>query len=164
MGRHDARYCPVNVRSLTSLLHHTGTCVTIGDINLHGGKTMAAAKKSVETIREELRVLNAAVNEAAADAAKESWLTPEFWTMAGAALTNLVTVAVLVGWVDRSNADALMTAVSALIGASQVIVINTALVWKFIANRTQAKAQVAEARYRYMEAIAVEKFRAERSF
>lgn len=122
---------------------------------------MAAAKKSVETIREELRVLSAAGDDAAV---KDSWLTPEFWTMASAAITNLVTVAVLVGWVDRSNADALMTAVSALIGASQVIVVNTALVWKFIASRTQAKAQVAEARYRYMEAIAVEKFRAERSF
>lgn len=126
---------------------------------------MAAAKKSIETIREELRVLNAAGDDAAAAAAaKDSWLSPEFWTMAGAAITNLVTVAVLVGWVDRSNADALMTAVSALIGASQVIVVNTALIWKFISTRTQAKAQVAEARYRYMEAIAVEKFRAERSF
>jgi len=125
---------------------------------------MAAAKKSVETIREELRVLTAAADDATAGVVKESWLTPEFWTMAGAAITNLVTVAVLVGWVDRSNADALMTAVSALIGASQVIVVNTALIWKFISTRTQAKAQVAEARYRYMEAIAVEKFRAERSF
>ena len=122
-----------------------------------------ATKKSVDTIREELRVLNAAADEAAGTA-NDNWLTPEFWTMAGAAITNLVTVAVLVGWVDRSNADALMTAVSALIGASQVIVVNTALIWKFISTRTQAKAQVAEARYRYMEAIAVEKFRAERSF
>jgi hypothetical protein len=124
---------------------------------------MATAKKSVETVREELRVLNAAADDAAG-AAKDNWTSPEFWTMAGAALTNLVTVAVLVGWVDRSNADALITALSALIGASQVIIVNTALVWKFIANRTQTKAQVAEARYRYMEAIAVEKFRAERSF
>ena len=125
---------------------------------------MATAKKSVETIREELRVLTAAADDAATGAAKENWLSPEFWTMAGAALTNLVTVAVLIGWVDRSNADSLITALSALIGASQVIVVNTALVWKFIANRTQAKTQVAEARYRYLEAIAVEKFRAERSF
>ena len=103
---------------------------------------MATAKKSVETIREELRVLTAAADDAATGAAKENWLSPEFWTMAGAALTNLVTVAVLIGWVDRSNADSLITALSALIGASQVIVVNTALVWKFIANRTQAKTQV----------------------
>lgn len=122
---------------------------------------MAAAKKSVDTIREELRVLTAAGDEAAT---KDNWLTPEFWTMAGAALTNLVTVAVLIGWVDRSNADSLMTAVSALVGASQVIVVNTALIWKFIASRTQAKTKIAEARYRYMEAVVAEKFRAERSF
>ena len=121
-----------------------------------------ATKKSVETVREELRVLSAAGDEAVTDATKESWLTPEFWTMASAAVTNLVTVAVLIGWVDRSNADALMTAVAALIGASQVIVVNTALVWKFIANRTQVKAQIVEARLRYMEAITVEKMRAER--
>jgi len=121
-----------------------------------------ATKKSVETVREELRVLQAAGDAAVTEVANESWLTPEFWTMAGAAVTNLVTVAVLIGWVDRSNADALMTAVSALIGASQVIVVNTALVWKFIANRTQVKAQMVDARLRYMEAITVEKMRAER--
>lgn len=121
---------------------------------------MATAKKSIDTIREEMRVLTAVGDEAAA--ATDSWLTPEFWTMAGAAVTNLITVAVLVGWVDRSSADSLMTAVSALIGASQVIVVNTALIWKFISSRTQAKAQVAEARYRYMEAVVTEKFRAER--
>jgi len=125
---------------------------------------MATAKKSVETIREELRVLTAAADDATAVAAKDNWLTPEFWTMATAALTNLMTVAVLIGWVDHTNADALMTAVTAIIGASQAIVVNTALIWKFISSRAQTKAQMVEARYRYMEAIAVEKFRAERSF
>jgi hypothetical protein len=125
-------------------------------------KPMATAKKSIDTIREEMRVLTAVGDEAATGAAKDNWLSPEFWTMAGAAVTNLITVAVLVGWVDRSSADSLMTAVSALIGASQVIVVNTALIWKFISSRTQAKAQVAEARYRYMEAVVTEKFRAER--
>ena len=123
---------------------------------------MATAKKSIDTIREELRVLNAAGDEAAAT--KDNWLTPEFWTMATAALTNLMTVAVLIGWVDHTNADALMTAVTAIIGASQAIVVNTALIWKFISSRTQAKAKIAEARYRYMEAVVAEKFRAERSF
>jgi hypothetical protein len=125
---------------------------------------MATPKKNVETIREELRVLTAAADDATAVAAKDNWLTPEFWTMAGAAVTNIATVAVLVGWIDRSNADTLVTALSALLGASQVIVVNTALIWKFIVSRTQAKVQMVEARYRYMEAIAVEKFRAERSF
>lgn len=125
---------------------------------------MATAKKSIDTIREELRVLNAAGDDAVARDVKDNWLTPEFWTMATAAITNLCTVAVLIGWVDQSNADSLMKAVSALLVASQVIVVNTALIWKFISSRTQVKVQVAQARYRYMEAIAVEKFRADRSF
>ena len=121
-----------------------------------------ATKKSAETVREELRVLSAASDAAVTDATKENWLSPEFWTMATAAVTNLVTVAVLIGWIDHTQADSLMTAVSALIGASQVIVVNTALVWKFIANRSQVKVQMADARLRYMEAITVEKMRAER--
>ena len=121
-----------------------------------------ATKKSVETVREELRVLSDAGEKAVTDATNDNWLSPEFWTMAGAAVTNLVTVAVLIGWVDRSNADALMTAVAALIGASQVIVVNTALVWKFIANRAQVKSQMVDSRLRYLEAITVEKMRAER--
>ncbi|WP_353208342.1 hypothetical protein [Sphingorhabdus sp.] len=121
-----------------------------------------ATKKSVETVREELRVLSDAGEKAVTDATNDNWLSPEFWTMAGAAVTNLVTVAVLIGWIDRSNADALMTAVAALIGASQVIVVNTALVWKFIANRSQVKAQMVDSRLRYLEAITVEKMRAER--
>lgn len=121
-----------------------------------------ATKKNVETVREELRVLSDAGEKAVTDATNDNWLSPEFWTMAGAAVTNLVTVAVLIGWIDRSNADALMTAIAALIGASQVIVVNTALVWKFIANRTQVKAQMVDSRLRYLEAITVEKMRAER--
>ena len=47
-------------------------------------------------------------------------------------------------------------------GASQVIVVNTALVWKFIANRAQVKSQMVDSRLRYLEAITVEKMRAER--
>lgn len=129
---------------------------------------MATAKKPVETVREELRVLNAAADEAATAVTNAvdsgNWLSPEFWTMATGAATNLITVAILVGWVDRANAETLTTALTALIGASQVIVLNTALVWKYITSRTQVKASMVEARYRYLETIAVEKFRAERSF
>lgn len=125
-----------------------------------------ATKKSVNAIREELRVLNAAADEAATTAVtvldSPGWLTPEFWTMAGAAMTNLVTVAVLIGWVDHSNADALIKALSALLGASQVIVLNTALIWKYLGGRAEVKSAAITARYRYMESMAIEKFRAER--
>lgn len=120
-----------------------------------------AIKKSVETVREELRVLNAAADDANVDSG--SWLTPEFWTMAIGALTNLVAVAVLIGWVDQSQAETLTKAITAIIGATQIVVLNSALIWKYIAGRTEIRAQMIDARYRYMEAVAVEKMRAERT-
>lgn len=120
-----------------------------------------ATKKSVETVREELRVLNAAADDANVDTA--NWLTPEFWTMVTIAGTNLVAVAVLVGWVDSTQAEALTKAIAAIIGATQIVVMNSALVWKYLSARTELRAQMIDARYRYMEAVAVEKMRAERT-
>lgn len=118
-------------------------------------------KKSVETVREELRVLNAAADDAHLD--DGSWLTPEFWTMAVGAVTNLIAVGVLVGWVDQSQAETLTKAVTAIVGATQIVVLNSALIWKYLAGRTEVRAQMIDARYRYMEAVAVEKMRAERT-
>ena len=120
-----------------------------------------ATKKSVETVREELRVLNAAADDANVDSG--NWLTPEFWTMAVGALTNLVAVAVLIGCVDQSQAETLTKAITAIIGATQIVVLNSALIWKYIAGRTEIRANMIAARYRYMEAVAVEKMRAERT-
>ena len=120
-----------------------------------------ATKKSVETVREELRVLNSAVDDANVDSG--NWLTPEFWTMAIGAVTNLVAVGVLIGWVDQSQAETLIKAVTAIVGATQVVVLNSALIWKYLAGRTELRAQMIDARYRYMEAVAVEKMRAERT-
>jgi hypothetical protein len=120
-----------------------------------------ATKKSVETVREELRVLNAAVDDANVDT--NNWLTPEFWTMAVGAVTNLIAVGVLVGWVDSSQAETLTKAITAIVGATQIVVLNSALIWKYLAGRTELRAQMIDARYRYMEAVAVEKMRAERT-
>lgn len=119
-----------------------------------------ATKKSVETVREELRVLNAAADDANVDSS--NWLTPEFWTMVTVAVTNLIAVGVLIGWVDSTQAEVLTKALTAIVGATQIVVLNSALVWKFIASRTEIRAQMIDARYRYMEAVAVEKMRAER--
>jgi hypothetical protein len=120
-----------------------------------------AMKKSAESVREELRVLNAAADDVSGDTG--SWLTPEFWTMAVGAVTNLIAVAVLIGWVDQSQAETLIKAVTAVVGATQIVVLNTALIWKYLAGRTEIRAQMIDARYRYMEAVAVEKMRAERT-
>lgn len=118
-----------------------------------------ATKKSVEAIREELRVLNSAAGDGTDT---NTWLTPEFWTMAIGAVTNLVTVAVLIGWVDQTQAETLTKAITAVVGATQVLVLNSALIWKYLTGRTEIRAQMIDARYRYMEAVAVEKMRAER--
>lgn len=120
-----------------------------------------ATKKSVETVREELRVLNSAVDDVNID--NGNWLTPEFWTMAIGAVTNLVAVGVLVGWIDSSQAESLTKAVTAVVGATQVVVLNSALIWKYLAGRTELRAQMVDARYRYMEAVAVEKMRSDRA-
>jgi hypothetical protein len=120
-----------------------------------------ATKKSVEMVREELRVLNAAADDVNVDT--NNWLTPEFWTMAIGAVTNLIAVGVLVGWVDTSQAETLTKAITAIVGATQIVVLNSALIWKYLAGRTELRAQMIDARYRYMEAVAVEKMRAERT-
>jgi hypothetical protein len=122
-----------------------------------------ATKKvvSVDTIREEMRVLNAAATDVAATDIT-NWLTPEFWTMAATALANLVAVAVMIGWVDQTQAQDITKAVSALIGATQVLVLNTVLVFKYLTQRQQLKVEAMRAKYDYVTAVTIEKMRAER--
>jgi hypothetical protein len=120
-----------------------------------------ATKKSIDTVREELRVLNSAADDTVVD--PNSWLTPEFWTMALGAVGNLVTVAALIGWIDYSQAETLTKSITAVLGATQIIVVNSALIWKYLSGRTQIRAKMIESRYHYMEAVAVEKMRAERT-
>lgn len=122
-----------------------------------------ATKKvvSVDTIREEMRVLNAAATDVAATD-MTNWLTPEFWTMAATALANLVAVAVMIGWVDQTQAQDITKAVSALIGATQVLVLNTVLVFKYLTQRQQLKVEAMRAKYDYVTAVTIEKMRAER--
>jgi uncharacterized membrane protein YeaQ/YmgE (transglycosylase-associated protein family) len=120
-----------------------------------------ATKKPIETVREELRVLNDAADDAGT-AKLMTWMTPEFWTVAVGAVGNLVTVAVLLGWVSMSQAEELTKAITAVLGASQVLVLNSVLIWKYLTGRQELRAQMVDARYRYMEAVAVERLRAER--
>lgn len=119
------------------------------------------ATQSINTVREELRVLNSAADDV--NVQTDGWFTPEFWTMAIGAVTNLIAVGVLVGWVDQSQAETLTKTVTAIVGATQIVVLNSALIWKYLAGRTEIKAQMIDARFRYMEAVAVEKMRAERT-
>jgi uncharacterized membrane protein len=117
-----------------------------------------STKRSVSTIREELRVLNAAADEIDNKTTTE-WLTPEFWSMVSAAATNLIAVGVLVGWVSGTTATELTQALTALIGATEVLLLNSLLVWKYISGRTALKVQAMASRTRYMETLAIERMR-----
>jgi hypothetical protein len=120
---------------------------------------MSAMKRPVSLpVYEELRELNTLADDADKTFV-DRWMTPEFWTMVSTAATNLLAVAVLIGWVNSDQVEGLGKAVTALIGATEVIVVNTVLVWKYIAGRNEIKAQMLDAKYRYMEAIAVERLR-----
>lgn len=121
---------------------------------------MSASKKvSVDTIREDMRVLNAAANEAVDTSSSLNWLTPDFWTMVSAAGTNIVAVLVLIGWIQVSQAQALTQAVAAVIGATQIILVNSALVWKYLSGRAAVRAKMIDAQYQYLSMVAVEKIR-----
>ena len=121
---------------------------------------MATSKKvSADTVREEMRVLNAAASEAV-EASTVNWLTPEFWTMASVAATNVIAVLVLIGWIKASQVESITQAVTAVIGATQVIIVNTVLVWKYLRGRNELKARMVDAQYQYMAMVAVEKMRA----
>ena len=116
-------------------------------------------KQPIDGTVAEMRVLKELTEQTVE---KETWITPAFWTMAGVAVTNMITVAVLVGWVDATQAETLTQAVTALLGAAQVIVVNTALVWKFIAGRNQVQIAKIQAQAHYAEVVAIEKLRAAR--
>lgn len=116
-------------------------------------------KKSVDTLREELRVLNTAVSD---NSSKQEWVTPEFISMASMVVVNLLTAATLVGWVDATQAQEISKAVTTLLAALGTVLANALIVWKYLSGRAEVKAQQIDAQFRYMESIAVEKMRAER--
>lgn len=121
-----------------------------------------AVKKNVSVIAEELRVLNSVADDQD-PAHLLDWLTPDFWTMVGTGVSNLVAVAAVLGWVDQSSLAGMTQAVVALVGAAQVIVLNSALVWKYLSGRQELRAQMLDSKYRYMESVAIEKLRIDRN-
>lgn len=120
-----------------------------------------AMKKSAHAVREELRVLGESANDVTSGLPND-WSTPEFWVTAATALTNVVAVLVVLGFVSAGEAEALTKLLTGLISATGVLVTNGLLVWKYIASRTAVREAMIDARFRYMEAIAVEKIRADK--
>lgn len=114
-------------------------------------------KISVDTTREDLRVLNAAISE---NTPRQDWITPEFISMATTVVVNLLAAATLIGWIDATQAQELSKAVTAVLAGVGTISANALIVWKYLASRVEVKSQQIDAQYRYMEAIAVERIRA----
>lgn len=121
-------------------------------------KVADVAKKPVDTVREDLRVLSAAAD--AVDADTKNWITPEFVSMVSTVAVNLLTAATLVGWVDAAGAQELAKAITGVVTAIGTVSVNGMIVWKYLAGRQQAQALKLEARYRVMESLAVERMRA----
>ena len=120
-----------------------------------------ATKKipATNSVVEEMRFLDGVFNSEAAEDTTVRWLTPEFWTMAATAVTNLVAVAALLGWIDQTDIQGITKALTALVGAVQVIVVNSVLVWKFIRGKEESKQKLLEMRYQALTDVAVEKIR-----
>lgn len=116
---------------------------------------MGMAKKSTATVAEELRVLGSFADSPEI-ANMLNVLTPDFWATIGTAVTNLVTVAALLGWI-HPNTEGLTQAIIALVGAAEVVALNSVLIWKYLQNRQDLRTRAMEAKFRYMEAIAVGK-------
>jgi hypothetical protein len=120
----------------------------------------AEKKVPVQTsVAEEMRLLDGIFSSDTAETNETRWLTPEFWTMAATAVTNLVAVGALLGWIDQSNVEGIAKALTALVGAAQVIVVNSVLVWKFIRGKEESKQQMRELRYQTARDLVVEKMR-----
>lgn len=108
----------------------------------------------------ELRHLNNVV-EAEEKSFVDKWMTPEFWTMTSLALTNILAVGVLVGWLSAEDVEQINKALTAIIGATEIIVVNSVLVWKYISGRNAIREKMIAAKYHYMETLAVERLRQE---
>lgn len=120
-----------------------------------------AMKKTAVAVREELRIIGEAANDVAAGLPND-WSTPEFWVTAATMITNLVAVGVVLGFVSAGEAEAMTKLLTGLVSATGVLVTNGIVVWKYIASRTAVRESMIDARFRYMEAIAVEKIRADK--
>lgn len=124
---------------------------------------MATVKKPVDAPAADLKVLTDFFNGwfgAEEQEIVNKWATPELATTVVTTVSNLMAVLVLVGWMSASDVETLTKAITALIGAGEVIAVNSLLIWKFIASRTALKQQVLAMKYQYVEAVAIEKMRA----
>lgn len=124
-------------------------------------KKTIAEKRPVETLREEMRVLNAAATDGTA---QKEWLTPELISMISSVAVNLITAATVVGWLDATSAQEVTKATSAVIAAVGTISVNAVIVWKYLSGRESVKKEAIQAQYRYAETALIERMRTDRDY
>jgi hypothetical protein len=116
-----------------------------------------APKSVTAALREELRVLSAAAEEA--EEKQHEWFTPEFIAMVTSVIVNLITAAAVVGWVDSHSAQELTKSIAAVGAAVGALWANSIVLWKYLAGRQAVKTEAVKAKYHYMESVAVERMR-----
>jgi 5,10-methylene-tetrahydrofolate dehydrogenase/methenyl tetrahydrofolate cyclohydrolase len=124
-------------------------------------KKTIAEKRPVDTLREEMRVLNAVASEGVE---QKEWITPELISMISSVAVNLVTAATVVGWLDATSAQEVTKAVSAVVAAVGTISVNAVIVWKYLSGRESVKKEAIQAQYRYAEAVLAERMSASRGY
>lgn len=70
----------------------------------------------------------------------------EFWAMAAVALTNLISVAAVMGWVDTTSVEVLTKSITALVGGTEIIVVNAILLYKYFSGAQTVKHEIVRAR------------------
>ena len=122
---------------------------------------MSTIKKPVKTQVEELKILTDLLGfNNDEKSTVENWFTPELISTVTTMVANVLGVMVLLGWLNAADVEVLTKAVTALVGGVSVIVVNSVLIWKFVAGRFAVKRQVLEMKYRYAETVVVERMRA----
>lgn len=122
---------------------------------------MSTVKKPVKTQVEELKILTDFLGfNNDEKSTVENWFTPELISTVTTMVANVLGVLVFMGWLNVADVEVLTKAVTALVGGVSVIVVNSVLIWKFVAGRFAVKRQVLEMKYRYAETVVVERMRA----
>lgn len=121
---------------------------------------MSTSKKPVKTQVENIRILDFLGFGADEKSSLEKLFTPELVTTVTTAVSNLLAVLVLLGWMNTTDVETLTKAVTAVVGGISVIAANSLLIWKYLAGRFAVKQQLLEMKYRYAETVTVERMRA----
>lgn len=87
----------------------------------------------------------------------KEWITPEFISLLSTVAVNLLTAAVVIGWVDATQAQELSKAVTTILTAVSTISVNGMIVWKFLAGRQAVQVEKITAQYRYATAVVHER-------